>query len=548
MHLDTPRVELRKDEQLLVFVTHTNPLIFSAGQTAAILTDSPDAAKLKVLLDGLASVMVATIRSSAARTTPVEPLPPLPTGTVTETVVLNASPGEKPDLRSIANRLVENLDEESDTLTNAIADLHDASATTVDLVQRIADNEAAMYAFASRVESGGPAWPLLPDTGKGKPELNRDLPLAVDGALREFATRQQDLRMMTPSCQAKIAAAERAITSWLDGPATDGTADAKARAFRADAKAVTKIDPGCKSTFAWELTQLGEWLLEHPPVKAAKRKIARVHALETALFALADYENAVTDRAAALAAAEKVGPRRIDILNSAGAYRTMLFRQQRHYTGSDCSLIEGVIEVQRNVRTEVDQPFDKNGSESFSVTLQPEFANVSTVHPKTLTATYEVVARRNFDIDVDFAPVLTPLKEPTFGVVTRIVDELGPGGAPVKIEKKLIGRTKEQARAGQIAVFATVKSWRLTQFRPQFGASVSTDAPGLFGGIAYVPSRYFKVSGGWTMQKVTGLAKGLHEGQPITDASELQTRDIFDNDWYVAVSITIDNLPLFRKP
>lgn len=47
---------------------------------------------------------------------------------------------------------------------------------------------------------------------------------------------------------------------------------------------------------------------------------------------------------------------------------------------------------------------------------------------------------------------------------------------------------------------------------------------------------------------MTKLGDGYALGGTVKSATDLATRESYDNDWYLAFSITLDNLPIFKQP
>jgi hypothetical protein len=551
LSLTEPRVNIGEDEVLRVYVYNTNPLIFSSSQTSAALVDRADLAALGQLATALGNVVTAGLNIQGTRVEMNEQF------AITNKIFMDREASrDAAARRAPRQRKPEKTPEqEIAELARSIIDLLRASANDiVPLLNTLANESDAMEGFVdqttqsneqvtgfvTRVERGQDADPLLTSNAQVL-----QLPVHVDNAFTALDTARMNLRGKSTLCKDLLGIASSAVLAKLDGLPEDALEKRRAkRKFNAETEQLRTDSAGCSGPLLNELGRLGDWLAAHPvgDTPASGDIEASLDSLQRAITT---YDAVRTARDTALtAAAEALGKRGATVI-AAGAYVDILDRQQEHYiNASDCSLIAGALEVPRTFNTSVDQPFTKEGKETFAVKVDERFEKIGLRHPAELTSTYVVSNRAAWDVDVDIAPVYTTVSDPTYAVGTKTLNE----GTPEEKEQKYILRKDEKSLAGELVIFATFKGKRFTTIRPQIGASLSTDNPGLFAGFAYAINSYFKISTGWSFQKVTRLAEGLSDDLDIARDDELRTREAFGDGWYAALSLTLDDLPFFKAP
>ena len=175
----------------------------------------------------------------------------------------------------------------------------------------------------------------------------------------------------------------------------------------------------------------------------------------------------------------------------------------------------------------------------------PYAAQVVASRPAQSKLTYKAAWWRGRVLGVGAGTIYTPLVNPSWSAEA---DSDGSG------ETKIIRRTDEDNRSGKIVLFL---NYRLAQhihppvrtwpFRPglEFGLGASQPSDmALFAGGSLEIGKYMRLGGGWTWQKVQAL-DGQKEGGTLPKGSDIRTKDVFDRDWYVSLSLAIDSLKFF---
>ena len=214
-------------------------------------------------------------------------------------------------------------------------------------------------------------------------------------------------------------------------------------------------------------------------------------------------------------------------------------RRQSFLDDDPCSLTSGVLEVTRLTGNQVDVGWSRIRTESLKIVANPRYTDALVLRrEKEVSTKYKLARPMAADLDVDVAVTYTPLQDRTYAA--REQTPTPEGSDPVFVPHL----QDESTRAGELADFLTARRWLVS---PQIGFGIQVDEPKIFLGLSGGP-KFFKLSGGWTWQQVQALGRGQVEGQtPLSSADELSTRDTFINDWYVALAITIDDLPFFKK-
>lgn len=170
-------------------------------------------------------------------------------------------------------------------------------------------------------------------------------------------------------------------------------------------------------------------------------------------------------------------------------------------------------------------------------------------HATDVSSSYEIQRAWRWGFDVDVATVYTEIASavftsvPTLNLATTEPDDT----------VNIVRQTDEQGRAGELTMFLSLQ-WRPRQgaastfsIGPQLGAGLSTDHPAIFAGVGFGLGRYVKLGVGWNWQEVKEL-RNQKVDQILGLGESVQTRDAFDDGYYVSLSITLDELPFFKAP
>ena len=153
-----------------------------------------------------------------------------------------------------------------------------------------------------------------------------------------------------------------------------------------------------------------------------------------------------------------------------------------------------------------------------------------------------------FDIGVSMTD--TDLQSPVFGAV-RVDD----GDGNLGNDKKVVGITDQESQAGKVALMLNVVPLRLWTRAPkliqplgvQVGAAVDTSKPALFWGVSYGLGKYVRVGWGRTSQRVSTLRDETPLGHQIADAGEIRKRQKYEKDEYWSLMISVRTLRLFTR-
>jgi hypothetical protein len=174
----------------------------------------------------------------------------------------------------------------------------------------------------------------------------------------------------------------------------------------------------------------------------------------------------------------------------------------------------------------------------------PYAADVVTRRAAADTA-YNVRSNLASIFDVGVSVTHTDLEAPTFGAVK------GQDGV-LRVEI-----VDQESRAGKLALMLNVVPLRLWPSVPkwiqpigaQVGAAVDSAKPALYYGLSYGLGRYIRVGWGGTSQRVTELRPETPLGyDKITAASDIRTRQAYQNDHYWSLMVSLRALRLFTAP
>lgn len=299
------------------------------------------------------------------------------------------------------------------------------------------------------------------------------------------------------------------------------------------------------------------------PIQAVKERLIALHAngvgppsnggaepaqdraLRPLIESLNAYLTLVSRRSDAIKAADELMAKRGDAAKVAGAVQKTIELRDRSLLRKDpCSLIAGVLQVPRPGAGQTELKWSQIRSETFKVVADSPYKDVITPsHPTEVTTGYELKRTGRWSFDVDVATIYTEIADPVFAAVDPDKDP--------NTMNSVIGQTDEKGRAGKLGLFVSfqrrVGKGSQFSFGPQIGAGFNTDHPSIFAGFGIGISRYAKLGFGWSVQQIKELRKAKI-GDPVAKTEDITTRDAFGNNYYVSLSITLDELPFFKAP
>lgn len=140
--------------------------------------------------------------------------------------------------------------------------------------------------------------------------------------------------------------------------------------------------------------------------------------------------------------------------------------------------------------------------------------------------------------------IYTPLHESAYGAVAV------PGATT-----KVIGETKRETRAGELAAFLT---YRFMEHTPRkrhaqptldFGVGLTSDRPAFFLGLGVEVLRAARIGFGWAPQRISVLADGQTLNETVVSSTDdIRTMSRFDTShYYVSFTFALDSLSLFNS-
>jgi hypothetical protein len=202
-----------------------------------------------------------------------------------------------------------------------------------------------------------------------------------------------------------------------------------------------------------------------------------------------------------------------------------------------CKFVDGVVAVRGG---SIEAVLDKQNSGGFNLTATLPTTDFITTHAAPVEKKIDVTSTTRWGLGAGL--IYTDLEENTWKAVPD----------PNDSTRKVIGEPSSTSRAGQVALLANLHpGWatfgRSGAYGLQFGAGTDTAKPSLFLGGSVDLGRWFRVGVGRTWQRVKVLSSGQKELETVVaDDAAIRTRDAFRSDFYVALSISLDGIPLFE--
>ncbi len=543
---EKPEIALRSKEQLLTFVVHTNPLIFTADRSATAEALIDNLATLQTLASLLGSVAGTSLQVQGQNLASLAFRAAGPRSDDPATVHTFSLKLEQRDLAgarkmvnsSVSQELIDlvpvaqDYQEElvalwSTTDGKPVQELRTAAkqlATQIDSI-----NNGQLIAWLQAVESNIPLAQRPP-----RPAVATSAALAT--AFQDITQKRDALKQTILPCFDTIGAIASMVLTKRTPLVGVGSTQALDAYFKTGREAIQSMqDDHCSPSLTTAATHFVEWLLRYPPAADGVSDPGERAVLESLTDTMAPFGKRAAEQSAALETAKQ-------ILDSQSAVFPALAQVQQ-FLGRDADLggidpADGVIQIRRSSFTGNAVVWSKQRTDTVEVAVDESLKGKITLrHPEKAEGSF--IARRKFSdgLDADFAVIKTDLFSSTF----EAKDDDGKDGGSSHIQE-----TDRTTRSGKVAVMA---AYRFPlgggfAFGPQLGAGIDTGDASLFLGVS-LRWRFLAVGWGTTRQKVTAL-RGQKVGQQLDEGVALKTRDIFERKSYISFSITITDLPFFK--
>lgn len=561
-----PRVFLTREETetLAVFVTNTNPLLFGTKLTGITETNIEDLASLQKLAGLLGGFLSAGVAGLAPQFE-IPPLPPVEDSmmafAIVDSTAQDLSEITEEDLTKIkasaalrrlhgdAEEIVKKLQDPASRIKTALSNLETPRSQFDEALGKLKEAGSEIKSYLQLVEND-----TLTATGPREFEKLQVTVSSLDGSAVTIATRRTELESIKLECTAALTLLRNAVRLYrIPLPAPLAEQRLAIDEFEgnleglADLSACTSVDLNPRIGRVRDELEKMHRSTGRPSVNGATSDEDRV--LRPLFKGLDGYLTLVEQRKSALKTTADLLAEAGNAAKVAEAARTFLNLRDEALIGSDpCSLRAGVIPIPRHGELAGNLPWTKFGTESFQVTAVSPFKDsVVLRHAPEVSASYEFQRAWKWDFDVDVATTYTEVTSPVFTAVAVPNTATEKPDDTVNVPRQ----TDEEGRAGDLAMFLGLQ-WRsrtrtLFSVGPQLGVGLSTDHPALFAGIGFGIGRYVKLGVGWTIQEVKEL-EGQKVDRPLAAGESIRLHDGFDDNYYVSLSITLDELPFFKAP
>lgn len=552
-----PRLTVPRSGRLHAFVVGTNPLAYTvtAGDSKeADHEDLADLQQLALLAGSTASTAAATLGTELFGLDAAVAAAQVQRATAEDSAMLRTlqiSPSAlaatpTPGLQDFYDAIVAVLTTRGQELQKAFLDLQTRAKAVGDSLAELEAIERVLRA----VETGDTAAIVSP------------LPAAPSEAtlhlqFEELAKARTALEGKKPICPKDLSVLLRAIElRQRDLPPTTRPAERAAHVAELD-ELIRHLGSGDVCTdLRLALGAAATWFRAHPatdgvlprPDDALLKALAKV---------IEGYRAGFEKKEEPLALTKTLLEKRGTVGRRASLLAFVRTRQPGFSTSPPhCALTHGVVPVSRADGQLVDVPWSKVRTEPFKIAFDQSLKDVVTPTRADREDKYELQMEslwRNFDIDLGL--VHSGLEQPTYSAVAAsTVDATDGGGDGTASEKEtelplVIARTQTEALSGDVAMFVSWLPDRLQRggfsMGPQIGFGLDDDRPAAFAGIVFSIGRFLNLSGGWSWQEIEDLAPGVAVGDVVTSADDIRRHKDFEDDWYAALTITLDDLPFF---
>lgn len=520
----TPTLKLAREADAAVVVMNTNPMVYGVVDLAVTKETREELADFQALAQ-----LVSTFVPAVARIVAPDFNLSLvnKTHSLAHSTLLRVTADPEPsELLRAAAELSSRLADSADAMQKKIAVFITAGKRVETAVFEVERRSADMMSFIQQVELGQ----APPST-----EVSEPLLLGTDAAFRDLqAAVHRD--GVVPICPERLASLQALLVPHLKPPDKNALIDAERAYAKQLVQASGTMEAGSCGAAEGGMRLILAWLKAHrlgptPKITAAEK--ASLLELDGALTAYGDLAKDFQSR---VTAAGQVIAKRSTAAKTAASH-DLLRKRLKNVTGADdakCSVANSVFLVEL---IEGDRlPLDWAGRRSSTLKVVADSGlatNLVLDRPASVNTGYKVVRPLHWDLEIDPGVVYTRLAAPEWGV--RAIEGE---------EKKFhVVRKDQKTRAGELALFLTARRWILS---PQIGFGLNPEHPSAFVGFSS-GWRFLRLSSGWTWQQVTELREQKENETIVTTADQIQTRDAFEDDWYLAISININDLPFFVK-
>jgi hypothetical protein len=516
-----PTVFVTRKDHLIVSVDRTNALLFSVVEEAATKENIAQLADLQALASSIGGVLAMRVAAIAGQ-------------------------GGN-DLKSVLKPL---------------DDISGPASTLLCLVDRSAEENRRIIAFLQAVEMGSNgSYGLTVPSCNGTPfdvasvttivptvENNRG-GLACDAATKLAAVFSNTDPAKYTALEADfVAATDLAACSWLT------VAPAGGRTPRALILNDLNDLRDRASDFANAPDEAAAAVAKKAFLREQSGRAAQAATLSTGASQIADLRKNVPDLLGKV-------PELIKAIGDVKTFQQRLIRNSLPNAAADNSIATGEVVTFLVVPGTPDRvTWDEVQTRPFKVAKSSPYADkISLSRPSELSSKYKLTTSSSRNWDIGISLVTTDVVDPKFGAVTKPVATTGFAQDDEPEEPappKQIAQVGESTRAGELAMFVHLgivgmlnpdASPLTRRIGVEIGAALSTDKPALFAGVSLPLTRYFRLGGGYTVQRVTAL-DGQSIGQDVTADTDIKTRQNFDDGYYVSLSISLGSISFFTKP
>jgi hypothetical protein len=513
-----PTVRLKKSEDLIVMIERTNPLLYSLKVTESKEEDIPDLARIQELVDLAAGYVATMLKVQQEKVDP---------STMTTMTAVSDDQAKTPKR--------EELEELMKILSCYVAETDEQQFVISAFLQSLVLGKEEPYSIDVTC-------PAMVDWAK--PIKPKDA-LAVkylEKVFRELTAAYLELAQDPFVCGEAFQTFENALNS---DPKQRPAFNATLAKFRAQ----KKVD--CKKR-ALELANEFDQAIQ--PVERASdanfpaelKKLKGDTDLRTKIQGAILYAGA---EAKLLESVKNVLPKRGEIHKSLAQVELFERKLERHRLPTHDGTNAGNKVEKRVYLTRDATPTRWDKTQTHSIKIEGDEAllgRVAASLPKETTTSYKVGSDSNSLWGIGAALTQTSLKDPTFSAVTD----------PDNAGQKIIGKTKEDSRAGQYALLFDYQivqhlapgahpAWRALGL--EFGAGLDSDDPSLFAGVNVRLGRWVRIGAGITSQSVTTLAGGQRTGDTVAQDSDIRTKETFEEEPYFSLSFRLESIKVGGK-
>lgn len=560
-----PRLFLSKEEvgNLEVFVVNTNPLVFSTkptDNTVANIEELANLQKFTGLLGGFLSSAVSGLSPEFRAPQPAADLD-IATGQELEMIsTFSIDLGEASDnadarrtqepskwkdlavLAEAGEEIGEKLKASAKTLQDALDAMEKPRGELERQTRQLKETASEIRSYVQLVESGGPDR-INDHTFSNVPNFT----VLIDSSASALAATRNGLEQFMPICPGTLTSLRDAVRLYrvpLPSALADQTPPKDQ--FRNSLNDLAMLN-GCALGLDVPVAKVRDYLGKAKRGPSASGATSEEDEVLRPLFQSLDaYLTLVERRKTALKTVGDLLAESGTAAKVGGAVDDFIRRLNDHRVAGDpCSLQTGVLRVDRNPGLATQLSWTQVGTGGLQVVADSPFKGDAQLrHPDITAANFEIRKAGKWDFDVDVATYYTEIVDPKFSAVK-------PAGAT----NPVITLTDEDSRAGELAMFLGLQ-WRprkaarsLFSVGPELGIGLSTDHPSIFAGAGFGIGRYIKLGLGWTWQEVKELQRGQTLGvTEVENDAAIKTRTGYEDDYYISLSITIDELPFFKAP